>query len=122
LVVQLAGPRAHVVAVALVVLAQLERGAPEGVGLDQLRARVEVAPVDAPHHVVVGVVPQLRAVAVAEARVEERGAVAAVEDQALARADPLDDLPAARPRRHHAFTVTPSSSLARTTAMVESLA
>ena len=121
LLVQLAGARAHVVPHALVVLVQLERGAAEGVGLDEVRARVEVALVDPAHHVRVRVVPELRAVAVAEARVEERGAVAAVEDQALAGAEALHDLPAARAGRHHAFTGTPSSSLARTTAMVESL-
>ncbi len=59
---------------------------------------------------------------VLETRVEQRGAVAAVEHESLAAAHPLHDLPAARPPRHHALTGTPSSSLARTTASVESLA
>ena len=118
-------PRALLVqlarAVADLVLVELEPRAAEGVGLDEIRARVEVALVDAADHLGMRVVPELRAGAVEQARVEERGAVAAVEDEALPALRALDDLPAAR-ARHQATAATPSSSLARTTAMVESRA
>ena len=64
----------------------LSRVPPKVLVSTRSRARVEVALVDAAHHVGVRVVPQLRAGAVQEARGEERGAVAAVEDEALAGA------------------------------------
>ena len=56
--VQLAGP------VAELVLVQLEPAAAEGVGLDEVRARVEVALVDAADDLGVRVVPELGAGAV----------------------------------------------------------
>src|SRR3989442_1202662 len=94
-------------------------GATERVGLDDVAAGVDIPLVDRADDVGVGVVPQLRTGAVGETGREEHGAVAAVEDQRLALADALEDLPAAG---LHRATSTPSSSLARTTASVESLA
>src|SRR5207245_4919943 len=98
---------------------QLEPGAAERVGLDDVAAGVEVPLVDAGHHVGVRVVPQLGAGAVEKPGREEHRAVAAVEHPRLAGADPVDDLAAARA---HVATGTPTSCLALTTASVESLA
>src|SRR5262249_42596088 len=108
-------------AVSDLVLVELEPRPTEGVGLHEVRAGPEIALVDTLHHVGMRVVPELRAGAVEQARVEEGGAVAAVEDAPLARLRPLHNLPAAG-TRHQAATVTPRSSLARTTASVESRA
>src|SRR5947208_3273497 len=113
--VQLARPLTELV------LVELEAAAAEGVGLDDLAAGVEVAFVDPLHDLGVGVVPQLGAPTVGEARGEEHGAVPAVEDEDLARADAFEDFPAAR--RHGATSAsTPRSVLALTTARVESFA
>src|SRR4030095_2267148 len=118
-------PRALVVqrgrAVTDLVLVELEPGAAEGVRLDDLAAGAEVARVDAPHDVGVRVGPQLGTGAVRAPGREQHGAVTAVEDERLAGADPVDDLPAAR--LHEATSaVAPTRVLAFTTARVESLA
>src|SRR5262249_31295351 len=107
--VQFAGP------VAELVMVQLESGAAARVGPDEARARSEVALVDPADDLRVRVVPQPGAGAARQPGREERRAVAAVEDEALAGLDALDDLPAAR-ARHQTAATTPSSSLARTTA------
>jgi hypothetical protein len=86
--VQLAGP------VADLVLVELEPGAAERVGLDEVRTRVEVALVDVADHVGMRVVPELGAGPVEEPGVEQRGAVAPVEDKQLARLHAPHDLPA----------------------------
>src|SRR5205823_8239981 len=104
------------------VLVELEPARAERVGLDEVRARLEIPAVDPPHHVGVCVVPELRTGAVGETSREQRRAVAAVEDQELATPGPFDDLPAARAPSRQVLTGTPSSCLARTTASVESLA
>ena len=115
LLVQLAG------AVADLVLVELEPGAAERVRLDDMAAGAEVARVDAPDDVGVRIVPQLGAGAVGEPGREEHGAIAPVEHERLAPADPVDDLPAAR--LHEATpAAAPTSALAFTTASVESLA
>ena len=115
LLIQLARP------VADPVLVQLEPGAAERVGLDDLAARVVVALVDARDDICVRVVPQLRAGAVRQARREQLGPVAAVEDQHTAAPGALEHLPAVR--LHRATSArTPSSCLALMTAAVESLA
>ena len=90
LLVELAGP------VAQPVLVELEAGPPEGVGLDEIGAGVEVTLVDPPDHVGVGVVPELGAGAVQEPGREEHGPVAAVEDEALPRPHALKPLAALR--------------------------
>src|SRR5262249_34662502 len=105
--------------VALVVLLELEGGGPEGVGLHDVGACGEIPLMDAAHHVGVGIVPQLRAVAFAQPRFEEHGAVSAVEEEDLTPANALDDLPA---RRGHAAAGTPIKALALMTARVESFA
>src|SRR5206468_2029194 len=102
------------------VLAELEAAAAEGAGRADLAARVAVALVDPSHDVGVGVVPQLGTGAVREARREQHGAVAAVEDEDLARAHALADLPAARRHGDATLASTPTSVLALTTARVES--
>src|SRR5207244_4130575 len=56
------------------------------------------------------------------ARPQQPGAVAAVEDEDLARAHALADLPAARRHGDATLASTPTSVLALTTARVESLA
>src|SRR5262249_56948210 len=108
--------------VAGLVTGRLEARPPERVGLDQVRARVEISLVDPANHLGVRVVPKFRARAVPQACGEERGPVAAVEHEDLARANTLHDLPAASAIAHHALTGTPSNALARTTAIVESFA
>ena len=116
-------PRALLVqlarAITDLILVELEPGASERVGLDDVAAGVEVALMDPADDVGVGVVPQLGAGAVQEPGGEEHGAVPAVEDERLAAANALDDFPAAC---LHRATPTPSSCLALTTACVESLA
>src|SRR5262249_33970719 len=108
-------------AVADLVLVELEPGAAERIGLDDVAASVEVAPVDAGHDVGVGVVPQLGTGPVEQAGGEQHRAVAAVEDQRLPGPDTRENL---RPPRRHRPTsaVTPTSWLAFTTASVESFA
>src|SRR5207244_3654215 len=106
-------------AVTDLVLVELESRAAERVGLDDLTAGVEISRVDAPHHVGVGVVPELGAGAVREPGGEQHRPVAAVEHERFAAADPLDDLPSTRP---HGATSALTRALALTTASVESLA
>ena len=116
-------PRALLVqlarAITDLILVELEPGASERVGLDDVAAGVEVALMDPAHDVGVSVVPELGTGAVEKPGGEEHGAVAAVEDEGLAAPDPLDDFPAAR---FHRAASTRSSCLAFTTAWVESLA
>src|SRR5262249_56549283 len=99
----------------------LRAGAAEGVGLADRAPGAEVAAVNPLPPRGRGVVPQPGARAVGEPRREQHGPAAAVEHECLARAHPLDDLPAAR--SHGATSaVAPTSALALTTARVESLA
>src|SRR5207249_8594341 len=102
-------------------LVELQARAAKGVRLDDLAAGVEVALVDGPHDVGVGVVPQLGAGAVRQARREQHRAVAAVEHEPLAGPHPLEHVPAAR-LHEAAAAATPTRALAFTTASVESRA
>ena len=86
--VELASP------VAEPVLVQLEARPAERVGLDEIRAGVEVGPVDVPDDVGMRVVPELGAGAVREASREQHRAVASVEDQQLAGPHAREPLPA----------------------------
>src|SRR5207245_5061630 len=106
LCVRLAGPVADLVVV------ELQARAAEGVGLVEVRAGLEIAVVNPAHDGCVRVVPELRAAAVAESGREEGGAVAAVEDETLARLGTLDYFPAAR-SGHQVAAATPRRSLAR---------
>src|SRR5437762_3481286 len=75
------------------VFVRREGGSAERVRLDDVTAGREVPAGVAARDVAVIVVPELGARAVQEARREQLGAVAAVEDEDLAAAHALEDLP-----------------------------